>query len=116
MVVGSLEISFAIALKDMRLHRQSSIGIMVFSPIKEGQLHFPFPSFAQFSHRNPFVVVEHFPLGRKSDYEILATVKQSVENLVVIVSPIHNKGGLAQYDSDGVRSKKYDSPRSTPRA
>ena len=72
------------------------VGIMVFAPVKEGQLHFPFSSFAQFSHRNPFVVVEHFPLGRKSDYETLAKIEQSIKNLVIIVSPIHNKGSFPQ--------------------
>lgn len=69
---------------------------VLLSFVKQRQFYFSLPAATQFCGISPFVVVQKFPFGGKADDIILFQLLQLKKHLVIVIPPVHNKGGFSK--------------------
>src|SRR5699024_4781046 len=69
---------------------------MLFSLIENICFYFSFPPIPQFGCLCPFVVIKKFPVGFQADHVILLQTVEDEKYLIVIITAVHNKGGLSE--------------------
>ena len=70
-----------------------------FSLIENIRFYFPFPPIPQFRCLCPFVVIKKFPVGFQTDHVILLQMVEDEKCLIVIITAVHNKGGVSEKSS-----------------
>ena len=58
--------------------------------------YFSFPPVPQFRCFGPFVMVKQFPFRSQADHIILLQMVEDEKYLIVIITAVHNKGGLSE--------------------
>ena len=61
--------------------------------------YFSFPPIPQLCCLCPFVVIKKFPVGFQADHVILLQMVEDEKYLIVIITAVHNKGGLSEKSS-----------------
>ncbi len=81
---------------------------MFFAFIENICFYLAFPPVPQFRCFGPFVMVKQFPFRSQADHIILLQMVEDEKYLIVIITAVHNKGGLSEKSSCLFDSIKCD--------